>query len=305
MTTPGNGLSMGGPAVEPRGCPDPSKAVRFRDDELQAQFRRDGYALVPFLEPAAVEELRSLWDEVGPTEIRGIYSNVHDLAPEVNRRIDATITRLFAAPAHRVFVNGHLGGATFLVKGTGPDSSSTLHQDWNNVEEPEAQSLSIWCPLVDVDEHNGALQVLPGSHHARPSIRSIDTPSLYLDFGDGLEPHLRHVPARAGDAVLYAHNLFHGSKPNLGGEVRVSVVSGVLPDQVRNVHYRRAPASPRGTFEILEVERRFFFEGIPELKAGRLPTSARPVGRVYVPDHELRIEDVLECLSERGPSSGA
>ncbi|MFN7149886.1 MAG: phytanoyl-CoA dioxygenase family protein, partial [Microthrixaceae bacterium] len=211
----------------------------------------------------------------------------------VNRRVDETIRRLFAEPAEQVFDRARLGGASFLVKGTGPDSASTPHQDWNNVEEDQTLSLSIWVPLVDVDESNGALQVIPGSHRCRPSVRSLDTPSLYLDFTDELEPHLRAVPARAGEAVLYAHNLFHGSRPNRSEEIRVSAVAGVTHEHSRLVHYRRAAGCAPDTFDVFEVESDFYFSGIPDMTAGRIPPTARPAGRVEVPHHQLELADVL------------
>jgi len=270
-----------------------TQRVRLRDPDLDAALDSDGYVRVPFLSADDIEVLRRLWRDIGPSAPRGIYSNVHDLPGTTNRLVDRTITDLFSRPATALFANGHLAGASFLVKGTGDDSASTPHQDWSNVEEDRSQSLSIWCPLVDVDEHNGALQVIPGSHRLRRSIRSLDTPSLYLDFDRTLEPHLRCIRAQAGDAVLYAHNLFHGSKPNRSEHVRVCAVSGVVPQGTRLVHYRRAPGGEHGAFEVLGVERDFYFSGIPDMHAGRLPTTARVIDRVVVDRPTLEPADVL------------
>lgn len=267
--------------------------VHMRDPRLQQRLDRDGFIRVPFLDAAGVELLRSLWDETGPDHVRGIYSNVHGLDPETNRRVDRVITRLFEAPFHRLFAGARLAGASFLVKGAGPDSASTMHQDWNNVEEDRAQSLSIWVPLVDVDERNGALHVIRGSHRLRRSVRSLDAPSVYLDFTDVLEPSLQCVHARAGDAVIYAHNLFHGSKPNASLDVRVCAVSGIVNLDQRLVHHRHAADAGLDTFDVFEVERDFYFSGIPDMKAGRVPDTARWVGRVTVPDHQLHVDEVM------------
>jgi len=275
------------------------RSIHFRLATHQDQFERHGFVAVPFLDSGALEELRHLWQDVGPAHVDGIYSNIHDLEPETNRRVDEAIRRLFAGPTDALFDDARLGGASFLVKGTGPDSASTPHQDWNNVEEDETESLSIWVPLIDVDESNGALQVIPGSHRTRPSVRSLDTSSLYLDFTDELEPFLECVPALAGEAVLYAHNLFHGSKPNLTNSIRVSAVAGVTHVDSRLVHYRHAADASPDCFELYEVESDFYFSGIPDMTAGRIPPTARPVGRVEVPDHQLRLDDVM-AASTRG-----
>ncbi|WP_426574221.1 phytanoyl-CoA dioxygenase family protein [Aquihabitans sp. McL0605] len=289
-------------------APPSSSAIRsvgFRDPALADRFAIDGFLCVPFLGAAAVDELRRLWDEVGRDDLTGIYSNVHDLDVEANRRVDRIITGAFSGPAQALFQGARLGGSSFLVKGVGPDSASTPHQDWNNVDEHQAISLSIWCPLVDVDAHNGALVVVPGSHRLRPSIRSLDTPSLYLDFDPDLDQHLVEVPARAGDAVIYAHNLFHGSKPNRSDRIRVSAVSGVLPADAPSIHHRAVPGAPAGTFEVLEVERDFYFGGIAAMKDGVLPPTARPTGTVLVPDHELRPDEVVAAAVEWARTTNA
>lgn len=269
------------------------RSLRFRDPDTQEAFDRHGFVRVPFLDAPSQERLRRLWSSVAPTSVVGIYSNVHDRNLELNRRIDEEIVACFAKPAHRTFQGAVLGGSSFLVKGTGPNSASTLHQDWNNVDESVSISASIWCPLVDVDHTNGALVVIPGSHRLRRSIRSLDTDSLYIDF-DVVDPALlRSIPAAAGEAVIYAHNLFHGSLPNASAAVRVAAVAGVLPKGVPTVHYRRAPDMPDGTFEVLEVDRDFYFGGLAVMKSGQLPGSARPAGTIHLPAFRLSLDDVL------------
>jgi hypothetical protein len=272
---------------------DPASTLRFRDPAHQAAFERDGFVRTPFIDQAGIASLQRLWSEVSPPSVRGIYSNVHDHDLATNRHVDRCITEIFAGPAERVFANAHLGGASFLVKGPGSDSASTLHQDWNNVDETTYISASIWCPLVDVDGHNGALVVLPGSHRSRRSIRSLDTDSLYLEFTPELEPRLAEVPARAGEAVIYAHNLFHGSKPNWSPSTRVAAVSGVLPRGSRTLHHRRAADRVDDTFDVLEVERDFYFGGLGAMKQGELPPTARVVGAIHVPEHQLRPDDLF------------
>jgi Phytanoyl-CoA dioxygenase (PhyH) len=268
----------------------PVASPRFADPADQEAFDRDGYLVGPDLDAGQLDGLRALWAEVGPGEVDGIWSNVHVLDPATNRRVDQAITEAFRPLVERVLVDGRLAGASFLVKGTGPASASEPHQDWNNVDEHRALSLSMWCPLVDVDEANGALQVLPGSHRLRPTVRSIDTPSLTVGFADAdAADAVRAVPLPAGRCVFYAHNLFHGSRPNRGDRSRVAVTSGVLPDGVQHVHYRR-----RGDgFEELAVERDFYFSGMADMAAGRLPDSARVARTVSVPGGSLTLAEVL------------
>ena len=283
---------------------DVDEPVRVRGRDLQRRLESDGFIRVPFLDGGAVARLRELWARVAPSEVKGIYSNVHSLDVDTNRRIDQVITEVFRGPFDRLFVGARLGGASFLVKGTGPDSASTPHQDWSTVEEDRTRSLSVWVPLVDVDESNGALQVIPGSHRLRMSIRSLDSPSLYMDFDEDLDPFLEAVPARAGDAVVYAHDLFHGSRPNASARVRVCAVSGIVTDGARLVHHRRVDSSDPDTFDVFEVDRDFYFSGIPAMAAGSVPDTARWVRRTTVPDHRLTAAEVLQFASQRRGRTG-
>jgi len=265
----------------------------FQDPGLQAAYERDGFVVVPFLDQAAVDDLWDLWTRIRPGAVQGIYSNVHDHSPEANWEVHRAILRHFGPPGDRLFDDCFLAGVSFLVKGTGEDSDSKLHQDWNNVDEDRSESLSIWCPLVDVDGRNGALQVVPGSHRLFRRVRGITIPSVYLELDEELDPYLVEVPVPAGTAVIYSHALFHGSKPNRSDEARVAAVSGVIPRGVPHVHYWRPPDGPPDEVRVLTVDPGFFYEGLPELYHGSVPDTARHVATITTATEPLSRAEVL------------
>lgn len=269
----------------------------FNDNQKQADFERDGFITLPLLQQDEIEELQQLFDETRPEEIQGIYSNVHGNTEENNRIIDQRITEIFERRLEGMFKDSYIAGSTFLVKGTGENSASTLHQDWNNVDETRFDSLSIWCPLVDVDEQNGCLQVLPGSHRMFNTIRSITIPSVYLDFDEDIAPYLRSVPVKAGTAVIYAHNLFHGSKPNYTDQVRVSVVTGVLPKKAQHLHYYKDKTRNDHTVEAFKIDRDFFFSGLLDLYDGRRPDQLEKAGEVKYDCSLLSKEAIFRRLN--------
>lgn len=270
----------------------------FRDPASQRAFDSQGFAVVPFLDLDEVDHLRALWERVRPPEVRGIYSNVANGAVEDNAEIDREITDSFATATDRTFADGRIAGASFLVKGTGKDSDSKLHQDYNNVDERLGHSATIWVPLVDVDESNGALQVLPGSHRLVDSTRSLTLPSVYLDFDEQIEERLVALPVRAGTAVVYAHALFHGSKPNHSDEIRVAAVAGILPLGLEHLHYWQRPGAPADEVEVLGVNRHFFMSGLGELASGRVPGGVRRLG---TQQRRTRLYDRDEVLSALPP----
>lgn len=279
-------------------------SVRLRDQSLQAVLERDGYLKVPFLGHNALAELQALWDRVEPPEIDGIYSNLYHMSIALNREIDERIVSSFNEASSRIFDERTLlTGGAFLAKGTGPDSGMSLHQDWCIVDERTGTSLAIWVPLIDVDEDNGAIQVLPGSHQVRQTIRSVDVPSLYIDFDSAFSPHLVPVTARAGEAIIYYHRLFHGSKQNWSNRTRVAAVAGAIDRDAQMVHYRR-PDPRTCDFELLHVDHDFFMTKVPAVEAGEALPRSRVAERIHEPEFSITPNEVMNAITRvLGPVS--
>jgi hypothetical protein len=84
--------------------------------------------------------------------------------------------------------------------------------------------VTVWMPLVDTDERNGCLRLIPGSHRWGMHAGARD--------GDGnMRAHADvearcpavSVPAQRGTCILFDNLVFHGSGPNLSDRVRWSL----------------------------------------------------------------------------------
>lgn len=107
---------------------------------------------------------------------------------------------------------------------------SPWHQD---VPHPQSRTgcatvrIACWIPLSDVDEHTGALEVLPGDwqapypHHARDD-GHFGIPEEALPPGES-----RVVQMRAGDVLLLDRFIPHRARPTRGLHGRWSVVMWV------------------------------------------------------------------------------
>ena len=119
-----------------------------------------------------------------------------------------------------------------------------LHQDsqYYGPETGHILVISVWIPLVDVDEHNGCLWLIPGSHQwgLLPGARRAD--HNMVSFED-VEQRGTPVPEpmRCGDFLAFHNLTFHGSKVNRSDSVRWSV----------DVRFRETP----GYRELGEPER--------------------------------------------------
>ena len=102
---------------------------------------------------------------------------------------------------------------------------SPLHQD-GTVLLPEADDTLVvtsWIPLVDCDEANGTIRVVPGLHRGalRRHVRCPYGWQIADDEMPAEEPV--SIPVRKGDVVFIHCRTPHGSGPNTSGQVRRSM----------------------------------------------------------------------------------
>ncbi|NWG15249.1 MAG: phytanoyl-CoA dioxygenase family protein [Chloroflexi bacterium] len=123
------------------------------------------------------------------------------------------------------------------------------HQDYHYWQcATPADMLTAWIALVDVDEHNGCMEVVPGSH----KWGLLPDSDFFEQDLDTLKQRIEAVSGRPFEtvpcilpagAVSFHHCLtVHGSRPNQSSGARVSMVAHLMPDGTR---YRAGtPAEP-------------------------------------------------------------
>ena len=118
---------------------------------------------------------------------------------------------------------------SFAVRVKLPESEETRfpwHQDTQYYGNPtqHLHVISVWIPLVDVDEQNGCLQLLAGSHGwgllggARDSERVV---RMFEDVEQRGKPIV--LPMRRGDLLAFTNMTCHASTRNQTNEMRWSV----------------------------------------------------------------------------------
>lgn len=111
-----------------------------------------------------------------------------------------------------------------------PNSTYTAfpwHQDsqYYGPQSQHARIITVWIPMVDVDERNGCLQVLPGSQEwgllGGKRGRDMNMRSFEDVEKRGIKPV--RLPMRKGDIFLFSNLTYHQSTVNLTDAVRWSV----------------------------------------------------------------------------------
>lgn len=215
----------------------------FRDRGLQEAFTADGFAVTELLAAEEVETLLALFERLDHPVRRGFFATVETDELEYKRAM-ATAVRDVLGDRVLVLLDDHrLVGGYFVVKWPGPDSAKGPHLDWSLVDEARFRSVSVWVPLVDVDEGNGHLCLLRGSHHLVGSTQrgSPDFPTR-LEVEDVARSFnaeaMVGLTLPAGHAVVYNHQTIHCSPANLDERPRPAVNIAAIPSEAPLLHFR-------------------------------------------------------------------
>jgi hypothetical protein len=220
-------------------------------ESLSAEFEASGYALLPrLLDPATVIGLMRESDRVlslarsepagGPSgpRLHNILSARPGDASAVDGRLSLHVEHVFRfSPIfHELIHDRRMTGPVRAVcdpdlrllddqlywKPAATGGATYVHRD-SDFFGP-LRVVTAWLPLCDVDEANGCLWVIPGSHHPDapvPGLRRRTAPPpgtpddrrpfdffYEVDGGAGFRP----VPMAAGDVLLIHRHLVHCSR---------------------------------------------------------------------------------------------
>jgi hypothetical protein len=247
----------------------------LRDDDLQRRFMRTGYARVPLLSPAELahilERLGTLRPDDGfaPTGQAGFEHRYHcsflDTNVAYKRETYDLIRGVFAPHVDRYLKGYRILSCNFYVKPPGTGVFA-VHQNWPVLADLGDTTVTLWCPLLDVVESNGALQIVGGSHKILPHVEGPNCPGYFRDFREALiARYLKAIPMSAGEGMFFDDALIHWSANNDSDRARVAIQILCVPGDSQPVYYFYDPASPE-RFELIAIDSEFFItQGITDL----------------------------------------
>ncbi|MBT3250873.1 MAG: hypothetical protein HN729_08250 [Candidatus Marinimicrobia bacterium] len=270
----------------------------FLNSRHQKEFDDKGYIILPFVGQHQVAELLSFYHsmvkgpENGPVWDSSRYNNY-----EENELIRNTIFEALSSGAARYFQNHILYGGTYLVKPRVDSSELPLHQDWNIIEEDKYISAQIWCPLSDVNSHNGSLFVLDKSHNYYETFRSGSIHGVRFHPADNkiISDNIVEVKVKAGHAVVYQNKLFHGSYKNDGRSDRIVALGSVMSQDAQLVYYQKSDDG--NSIQKIKASAEFYLKDIDYLTKSQLPPKAKVLETIHQPAQTLSIEDIIAKLN--------
>lgn len=205
----------------------------FKNPELQQKFDKDGFVVISLLESDDVNKLAALYKEVQPESFKGFSSTIYNQDITLKKSASEKIGSIVRQRINNYFEAFRPLGSSFLCKTPGENSIMPVHQDWTIVDESVFDSITVWMPLVDVDERNGAMRVLPGSHKFSDALRSPTLHGVFQNIHPQIEEKMQWLKVKAGEAVVFSQALLHASPPNLSENERVIATFGLVHEQAK------------------------------------------------------------------------
>jgi len=266
----------------------------LKDPVLADRIEKDGYIILPFLNLDEIEHFKKLYKDYHEEDPEFFYKSYFSSDNEYKRKIEQEITNIFDKRLGHLFVNHRSFGGMFVIKPPMEKGHFTAHQDWSFTDEDLYPSYNMWSPLSDVDEVNGNINVLKGSHRFLKTIRGFNTPDMYDHLHEVIEPNMVNLPMKAGEVVIFYHGLVHGSTKNLNQNARVSLgLSVVQKEAPLKYHYFD---SDRGKLEQYASDPEFYISYVDH--RDEKPKTIKYLGDVDFKFERLTLEHLKSLISK-------
>lgn len=209
----------------------------IKDKELKEEIHNKGYAVLPWLSPETIDNLKSLYEKKHTLDIKdgGMFYSMYSRDYEYRKDVNDSIASILKPVLEKHFVDYKNIVNTFVVKGSGARSEFYLHQDTTALDEFKFSPLSLWIPLHDINKDNGAMAVVEKTHWFFSPYRGVSFQFPFNDIQDSLTPYLKPIEMQQGDVLVFDPRILHNSLENTSGENRISIVCGVFPKDSRFV----------------------------------------------------------------------
>lgn len=260
----------------------------FKQVDVNTQLAENGFAVVPFADKGTLDALATYYQQLQNPEAKGTYVTMFNPSDSYRINIDAKIRTLCAPIAEGMMDGYRVLYTNFMVKQPGPEGDFPVHQDWTYVDETKYPSIAFWIPMQDVDNTNGALHVVKGSHKFGTRLRG---PFVHEPFGnlsaDIKSKFSQAINLKAGEALVWDHRLIHFSLPNLSTNARMAFTLILIPKHAQAWHCYSQPHSGGEIVEKYAVDTNFYMD----YKIGSKPEGVPLVDTVKQPAKTYSLQE--------------
>lgn len=267
----------------------------FKSKDVEEHYRQHGYAVLPAINPLALQQLVSLFKQHYRKNDTFCFAlNTMSSAEEnilVSNHLISTLTPFFETN----FKEFTIQGGTFLVKEEHNEELG-LHQDINVVDDQIDFGCYAWIPLQDVGINNGCIFLIDKSHLFFNNYKSYTYYYNDIPLSDIPAECITNLPMKAGEVLLFNSRLFHGSYKNLTSETRAAVNVLVTNNNATLIYIDKKDEHTATQYAITATS---YLNSYNSYSKGELPVGARFLRNVAYEPLTVNSDTLLAALSKK------
>jgi len=257
----------------------------FKEAEIEQRYLEEGFVILPLLEGKEFTQLKALFEKNYSMPFTGLQPLLRLGDAKKNIELHYEIGKILTPVLEKWFLPFAFNANHFIAKGANDPNEFRLHQDWNVVDETKFIAAHIWIALQDIDEKNGGLFIVKGSHKFFKNKRSGSCGITFIDRTEKIKQHITNLKIKEGEAVVYQQALFHGSHPNSDNRARLVCLSSLRP-QIAPMEYFHKPHPTKPNLEVYEITPEILFEQINFLEKGISPNGREKIKILSLSDFD-------------------
>ena len=231
--------------------------MKINEHPYNEELSEIGYSIFETLDEQIVSELYDFYHNIQSPQLSGFHPSMFWEDVELKKNISNKICSVLQNWVDETFPDYDILYGNFMVKEPGENSIMKIHQDWSYVEEAQYQSFALWFPLIDLNQQNGALSMIPRSHQFDNHDRG---PGVHCPFYENEEFLIKNfgksLYLKKGQLVVWEHHLLHYSPPNVSKNTRIAVTAIIVPKNIPVYHYFKN--EEKNLLEQFEIEPDFY-----------------------------------------------
>jgi hypothetical protein len=269
------------------------KHTFFRDANIAALIYEQGFYITDFISASEVAELKASYTQYHEKKNKTAGAFFGEISKEIHYKN----TSILASVLDQWFVNYKSIVSAFVVKTPGPTSAVPIHQDNAAIDEEKFSSINVWIPLQDINETNGAMFVVPKSHHIFFPFRCATIAPFSKNIETLLAPYFIPLYLKAGQAIIFDSRMFHFSLPNLSNDTRVVAICRICPNEAKVMAYYKESNKTNNKIEIWQCPDDYLIYSESHNDTIR-PKNSQFIGHKYINSSPL-IVDEFEQLRKK------
>ena len=223
-----------------------NRRITFKDPELQAAFEKTGFLKFPFLDARRIGEIKKQLLALSPSDnyqgfqetalgkAQSFHTTFFDSSDVYRKGMWDLMESVFAEFTDQFLDHHRIAQANVFLK---PPGQGFLHPHQNLaiLDESQYTSVSLWCPLQDVNAENGTLFFIPGSQDHFLRFRSTHVFWPYIPFfgtPEGLK-WLQPLEMKAGELVILDDRIVHATPTNKSDSARWAIHALYVPEEAQ------------------------------------------------------------------------